>query len=158
MKTTVTYLPAPMMTEYMMFSDAEKFLQAVKDTGYLIVDVRNNTKTTLNISIQNGSMRYAINNNLVPSLKYHEANGYSISSSQSTVKFHLKTSCGITGLIKHLEAAVIKHIPGMEAIELRIWKTAPVIDMLGRYEMKEEPKYETVHLNQLPSDFQPQLF
>ncbi len=128
-KSKLEFIPPPTFKSFSMFSDIGKFKKAIVDAGYVIVDVKDQTKTSLYISIyldKEGGYSYAVNTKGSDLLKYHEKNAFSGLEGKPYRAYYLKAN-SIKEIQIHVEK-VLEDVLGIdpEKLTLKIWETSAV--------------------------------
>lgn len=158
----IAYLPStqielvenPFVKEYGAFGDAKKFIQAIMSSGYVFVDVKYETKTSLYIALHIGSMRFALNSE-VKGLKYLVRNETSYDSYESRTAYYLKAS-SIADIQQHVEENLKPMLPegALDGIVLKIYNTEPIMALLdnGKLEYGGSVNYGITRPNIMGKD------
>lgn len=129
----IDYQPCPFMTETSAFANFDK--QAVRDAGTVIVEVRNNTKTRLWISLRHKSITIGVN--FVPpgseKFKFHYEVRNNMFSGRSVPShyFVISKKQALPQLEEHIYN-VVKNVFSLDAdseFTIVVWQTPTIREM-----------------------------
>lgn len=101
---TIKYIPTPMVIEYNLMGTLKTFIADLKEKKTAIAEVRFNTKTSFKITLQSGTNRYGIDQE-VAGLKYHAKQRNDFFSGGSYTGYYLKAK-NMNDVQKHIEGVL----------------------------------------------------
>lgn len=142
-KTTLEIVPTPQTMSHTLFSGQDKFIDAMRTSKFVYVDVRPHTKTSVSIALHLEPHRYGANSVATAGMKYLEKREMNYFEGVSYTAYYLKAKA-LADVQKHVETLLTHFFPSLEleGFTLKFFNT-PRTEELARWKYPEDT-YKTI--------------